>query len=38
MDSGESNLILVEGMSGSGKSTTCQWLHQTLSVPTAWYP
>jgi hypothetical protein len=33
-------LILVEGMSGSGKSTTSQWLNLTLgrSFPTAWYP
>jgi hypothetical protein len=32
--------ILVEGISGSGKSTTSQWLNLTLarSLPTAWYP
>ena len=33
-------LILVEGVAGSGKSTTSQWLNLTLgrSFPTAWYP
>src|ERR1700682_5304051 len=31
-------VILVEGTSGAGKSTPCQWLNLMLIGDTAWYP